>query len=144
MALIVLFSTLDAHFYYSFRMFSNDQNISSLKDLILEIKAYISMRYELAKLDFVSKFTVLFAMLLLYLVLLVLLGMALLFLSYGAAKGIAGCIGSESVAFLIIAALYLLVALLAYLLRVRIFIRPMAKFLSRIFLDPKEKKEDQA
>ena len=124
-------------------MFSSDQNISSLKDLIVEVKEYIGMRYELAKLDLISKFTILIASLFLCVVLMFLLGVALLFLSYSAAKGIAGYFGSESIAFLVISCVYLVIAFLVYHFRKRLIVRPIAKFLSKLFLEPVNKKEEK-
>ena len=60
-------------------MFSSDQNIRSLRALIAEIKSYIGLRYELARLDLVSKFTVLLAAFFLILVLVLLLLIKYLF-----------------------------------------------------------------
>ena len=93
-------------------MFSSDQNIRSLRALIAEIKSYIGLRYELARLDLVSKFTVLLAAFFLILVLLLLLLFALFFLSYSTAKGLADTLGNESLALLLVAGFYLLLAAL--------------------------------
>lgn len=124
-------------------MFSTDQNLSALRDLIEEIKEYLSMRYELAKLDLVSKFTVLIATFFLCIVLMFLAGVALLFVSYGLAQSMAEWLGSESMALLAVAGIYLLIACCVYVFRKQIIIRPLAKFLSELFLDPVNRKEEQ-
>ena len=123
-------------------MFSTDHNLSSLKDLIVEIKEYIGMRYELVKLDLVSKFTILIATLFLCILLLFLLGVTLLFLSYSAAKGIATAIDNESLAFLIVASFYLVLALALYVFRKRLIFKPVTKFLCQLFLEPNHPKEE--
>ena len=124
-------------------MFSTDHNLSSLKDLVVEIKEYLGMRYELVKLDLVSKFTILIATLFLCILLLFLLGVTLLFLSYSAAKGIAAAIDNESLAFLIVASFYLVLALVLYLFRKRLIFQPVTRFLCELFLDPKHPKEEE-
>ena len=123
-------------------MFSTDNNLSSLKDLVLEIKEYLGMRYELVKLDLVSKFTILIATLFLCIVLMFLLGVALLFLSYSAAKGIAVAIESESLAFLIVTSFYVVMAIVVYLFRKQLLFKPITKFLYQLLLTQNQKKEE--
>lgn len=125
-------------------MFSSDQNIRSLRALIAEIKSYIGLRYELARLDLVSKFTVLLAAFFLSLVLLLLLLFALFFLSYSTAKGLADTLGNESLALLLVAGFYLLLAALLYLLRKPLIIQPIANFLGHLFLDSNKEEENKA
>ena len=110
-------------------MFSSDQNIRSLRALIAEIKSYIGLRYELARLDLVSKFTVL---------------LAAFFLSYSTAKGLADTLGNESLALLLVAGFYLLLAALLYLLRKPLIIQPIANFLGHLFLDSNKEEENKA
>ena len=117
-------------------MFASDQNISSLRDLFEEIKSYIGMRYELVRLDFVSKLTILLSAFFISILLIFLLAVVLLFLSYSIAKSLASTFGNEAFAFLLISGFYLLLAILLYVFRKQLVIKPIANFLGRLFLDP--------
>lgn len=125
-------------------MFASDQNISSLRELIEEVKSYIGMRYELVRLDFVSKLTILIAAFCITILLVVLLGVVLLFLSYSVAKGLASTFENEALAFFIVSVFYLLLAIGIYVFRRPLIVKPIANFLGRLFLEPNnnDKKEE--
>ena len=123
-------------------MFASDENISSLRDLIDEVKSYISMRYELVRLDFVSKLTILIAAFFISIILLTLMGVVLLFLSYSIAKSLASTFQNEALAFFIVSAFYLLLAIAIYVFRRPLIVRPIANFLGRLFLEPTNKEEE--
>ena len=123
-------------------MFASDQNISSLRELMEEIKTYIGMRYELVRLDFVSKLTILIAAFFISIILLVLMGVVLLFLSYSVAKYLASTFENEALAFLMVSGFYLLLAIGIYVFRKPLIVKPIANFLGRLFLDPNNKEEE--
>ena len=123
-------------------MFASDQNISSLRELIDEIKSYIGMRYELVRLDFVSKLTILIAAFFISILMVTLLGVVLLFLSYSIAKYLASAFANEALAFLIVSGFYLLLAIAIYLFRKPLIVKPIANFLGRLFLEPNKKEKE--
>ena len=118
-------------------MFSDDDNIKSIRNLINEIRDYAGLRVEFLKLDFVGKLITLLSALLLAVVLLVIFAVALLFLSYTVALLLADVVGSLAGACAIVAGVDLLLGLLVYIFRHTLIMRPTASFIARIFLEKK-------
>ena len=107
-------------------MFSDDDNIKSIRNLINEIRDYAGLRVEF--LDFVGKLITLLSALLLAVVLLVIFAVALLFLSYTVALLLADVVGSLAGACAIVAGVGLLLGLLVYIFRHTLIMRPTASF----------------
>lgn len=116
-------------------MFSDNKNIDHLEALFVELKAYIKLRQEHFKLELVEKTTILISSALLALVLLLLGGMVLFYLSFTVAHLLAPAVGGLATSFGIIAAVLTSLAIILYLLRKRLIIEPLAKFLSNLFLN---------
>lgn len=119
-------------------LFSSNQNIDSISDLLREVYAYVDLRVKHFRLDFVSKLTVLASALLLSVVLLVIFAVALLFLAYMGTLLLADVVGGLEPACAIIATACLLLGLGIYLLRKPLIVRPLTNFLARLFLDDDE------
>lgn len=116
-------------------MFSDNKNIDHLEELFVELKAYTKLRQEHLKLELVEKSTILVSSALLALVLLLLGGMVLFYLSFTVAHLLAPAVGGLATSFGIIAGVLTCLALIVYVLRKRLIIEPLAKFLSNLFLN---------
>ena len=124
-------------------MFSDDRNIESVRRLIADIRDYLSLRIECGKYGLVGKLAVLVSVLALGVLLLAAAIVILFFLSYAVALAVADSVGGLSVACALIAAFYVLVAIVLYALRRRIIVQPITNLLGHLFLDDIKKEEDQ-
>lgn len=123
-------------------MFSSDHNISSLRELMAELKVYVNLRAELLRLDFVSKLTILLSAIAVTGLLMLLLAIAFLFLSYSIVGVLEEWLDSVAMANLLMAGFYLLLAGIVYGFRARWIVRPIAGFLGQLFLPSHHQKED--
>lgn len=119
-------------------MFSSEKNIESLRELLEEVRAYLELRGERLKLDFVSKLSQLLAAVAVGLIVSVVVAVVLLLLSYTLVSMIKDATGSESAAFALVAGSYALVGAIVYLLRQRLIVRPITSFLCRLLLNDKD------
>lgn len=118
-----------------FVMFSDNQNMENLQQLYSDIKKYVLLQKDYAKLELVEKLTALASALAMAFVLIVLGMIALLCLLFAAAYAIAPLVGGLPASFLIITGAVLLLMGAAYLWRKKLFIGPIVRFLGKLFLD---------
>ena len=83
-------------------MFSNDQNVETIAQLIEVIKHYIGLQSEYVKLDVIDKVVRLLTMLVLIAVFGILLVIAIIYFSFAAAYALSDAIGSLPGAFAIV------------------------------------------
>lgn len=124
-------------------MFSNDKNIETLSQLLVDLKDYVELRLKYGQIELVSKMTVLVSALVLGVVLFMLGVIVVLFLSYTAALALAQVVGGETKAFGIVTACYVMAAVLIYSFRQKLIIRPISRFLGELFLKSPEKGTDK-
>ena len=124
-------------------MFSSDHKIADLVKLVHETRDYVNQRLEVGRFDLTAKLIALLSALCLGVVLLIIVAACLLFLSLSLVEVLDGVVRSRAAAYLIVGALYLLLALLCYVLRKPLIYDTMANFIGHLFLDghPKEKEE---
>lgn len=115
-------------------MFSNDHNISVLRDLVLDVKEYAALRAQLLKIDVVRKMTMLVTALIVGAVLAVLAAIVVLFLSLMVAHMLASVLGSAAAAYGVVGGVYLLAALLVYFKRQAWIAAPVAAILGSLLL----------
>ena len=77
-------------------MFSNDKNVETIGQLVEVLKHYIGLQSEYMKLDVVDKVVRLLTAITMTVVLLGLFLIAIIYLSFAAAYGLAGVIGSTA------------------------------------------------
>lgn len=118
-------------------MFGNDKNIDSLQQLAVELKKYIELQKDYAKLDLVEKLTILTSTLILVLVLVVLGIVALFYLSFTLAYVLEPHVGGLTVSFALITGVVILIILLIVAFRKRLIVQPMVNFLANLFLNDK-------
>lgn len=120
-------------------MFSSEKNIESLRDLLGEVRAYMELRGERLKLDFVSKLSRLLSAVALGLIIAVVMAVILLLLSNTLVSLLKEATGSEAVAFAIVAGGYALVGVMVYIFRRRLIVRPITSFICSLLLDDEGK-----
>lgn len=116
-------------------MFANDKSIDNLTELFKEVKNYLKLQGEYAKLDLVEKLTILLSTLTLIFFLIILGTMALFYFSFMLVYVLASATGSLIAGYAIIGGVLILIALIVYRLRKQLIFQPMVNFLARLFLD---------
>lgn len=116
-------------------MFSSSKNIESIGKLFLEFKKYLELQKEFVKLDAAEKLTVMLTTVFTVAVLLLLGSIVLLFLAFAMAYYASEAFGSELMGFSFIAMVVLLLAVIFYFNRNRMVVRPLARFMAKLFLD---------
>lgn len=114
-------------------MFSNDQNIETISQLVQTLKHYIGLQQEYVKLDVIDKVVVLLKACVIALIVAAFLAVILIFLSFAAAAALAPCVG-QTVAWLIVAGVYTVLLILIIIFRKRWIERPLVSFLAGILL----------
>lgn len=113
-----------------------------------DIKEYINLKTELYTLILIERFSRIFSKFLAVIIFFFLLFFVLLFLSLAFVHWFAALTGELIAGYLIVGLLYLLIGLLVYLFRRKLFLNPMLKgFTEELFekedvLDKKTKRED--
>lgn len=120
-------------------MFASDKSIDSLRQLFVEFKKYLNLQKAYTKLEVTEKLSVLLSMLIIVLLTVILGMMALFYLSFTLAYLLAPTVGSITLSFSLIAALYIVLAILLVAFRKRLIIDPMVKFIAGLFLKPTDK-----
>ncbi|MBP8777563.1 MAG: phage holin family protein [Bacteroidaceae bacterium] len=121
-------------------MFSaNKETNSSLHGLFEEAKKYVSLQKENLTLGFLEKLTVILSAALLLIVLLGMGMIAAFYFLFALAYAIADSVGGLPISFSIISLGALLIMLCVYLLRERLIIQPICRFLAKLFLPTSEK-----
>ena len=115
-------------------MFSNDQNIETISQLVDVLKHYIGLQSEYVKLDVIEKVVRLLTAATLALVLALAVVFILIFLSFAAASALTPCTGAVG-AYSIVAGFYLMVLVVVVLKRKSWIERPLVKFLANLLLN---------
>lgn len=116
-------------------MFAYDKSIDNLTELFKEVKKYLKLQGEYAKLDLVEKLTILLSTLTLIFALIILGTMAAFYLSFMLVYVLASATGSLVAGYAIIGGILILLAFIIYRLRQKLIFQPMVNFLARLFLD---------
>lgn len=120
-------------------MFNNDKSIENLRQLFVEFKKYLSLQKEYTRLEITEKVSVLLSMLILILLTVILGMMALFYLSFTLAYLLAPTVGGITTSFSLVAALYVLLAILLVSYRRKLIINPMVRFIARLFMKNSDK-----
>ena len=116
-------------------MFADDKSIDTLQQLFVEFRKYLKLQKEYTKLEVTEKLSVLLSTLILLLVVGVLAMVALFYLSFALAYILGPLVGGLMVSFSIIAGFHILLIVLIIILRKRLIINPMVKFIAGLFFD---------
>ena len=115
-------------------MFTGDNNIQNIRQLIKELKAYVEMQKEYTKLELTEKITVLLSTLILAIVLILSGLMVLFYLYFSFACILSPYVGVLPVSYAIIAGIVLLFVVVVIIFRKKFIINPIANFLANLFL----------
>jgi hypothetical protein len=115
-------------------MFSNDNNVETIAQLVEVLKHYIGLQSEYVRLDVIEKVVRLLTAVAVILVFSLLLIIALIYFSFAAAYLIAPMIHSIAGAFAIIGAFYVVLLILFILCRHRLVERPLVRFLANMLM----------
>ncbi|WP_277070604.1 phage holin family protein [Prevotella corporis] len=115
-------------------MFSNDNNVETIAQLIEVAKHYIGLQSEYVKLDVIEKVVKILTAIALVSVFAGLLTISLIYLSFAAVYAMEPYIGSLAIAYLIVGFVYVVFIILFILLRHRLVERPLVKFLAGILM----------
>lgn len=115
-------------------MFSNDNNVETLAQLIERLKRYIGLQTEYVKLDVIEKVVRLFTAIAILTAIVGLLSLTAIYFSFAAAYALQPLIGSLACAFLIVGGVYLLLLILIVLFRHQLIQRPLVKFLAHLLM----------
>jgi hypothetical protein len=119
-------------------MFTEEKDNQSVHRLVSELKTYVNLQKEYAKLEIAEKLTIIFSAMMTALML-ILLGMVVLFyLSISLAGVMAPYVGGIAGSYAIIAGFVLLLIIILLVFRKKIILNPIARFLGKIFMNSEE------
>lgn len=114
-------------------MFSNDDNIETIAQLVEVVKHYIGLQTEYIKLDVIEKIVHLLTVLTITAVLFLLLAISLIYLSFAAAFALSGVMGMAP-AFCLVSGVYFLILTIFIIYRKRFIEKPLIHFLASLLM----------
>ena len=121
-------------------MFGNEKNIDQLETLYKEIKQYVELKTEFAKLDLTEKLTLLLSRFILTVVLILLGMMALFYFSFMVVYAIDSYLHDLVASFAIVGGVILIISLWVYCMRRRLIVQPIDNYLGKLLLEKGNKK----
>lgn len=115
-------------------MFSSDNNIETISQLVIELKKYIELQKRSLQIDFVDKLSKLMAAIVMGAVIFLIGVIALVFASMALSDAIAPFVGGVTYGNTIIFCIYILIGLLVYTNRKAWIEAPIVNFLGHLFL----------
>ena len=107
------------------------------EELWAELKKYLTLQIDYAKLTTVEKLVVLLSAIAMVAVMLILGACVLFYLSFAVVFMLSDAIGSTWGAYLIVSGIFLVLMLVVYALRQKLILDPVSRFLTRVFLHHK-------
>lgn len=117
-----------------------EKNAPSVRQIIDEVKEYLSLQYEWIKLDSVEKLTRIASALLILIISLILVASTLFYLSFAAVYALEPYFGL-SLSFAMAAGIFIILLVLLWLLRVPLVVNPILRFFYKIFLHKEQNSE---
>lgn len=125
-------------------MSTSESNTDIYKSFVKEVKDYVSLNYDLLRLNLVEKLSLIIALILSLFIGIVLVITAIVYFSLAFVHWTGMFFESLIPGFLILGGLFIVLFLIFFLLRKRLFINPMIKLLSSImFNEPKKPQDDE-
>ena len=115
-------------------MFSNDNNVETIAQLVEVLKQYIGLRAEYLKLDVIEKVVRLLTVIAIVVTFTTVLLISLIYLSFSAVYALQPLVESLTIAFLIVGGAYLFLLIVFILLRHQLIERPLVRFLASILM----------
>ena len=115
-------------------MFSNDNNIETIAQLVEEAKKYVSLKSEYYRLGTVEKAVRLLTVMMMTIILTTVFLLALIYFSFALAYGLGTFIGNV-LAFSIVGLIYLVFFIMCIICRKRWIERPLVKFFASLLME---------
>ena len=112
---------------------------SSYKELWGEVKKYLSLQIDYAKLTAVEKITILVSTMTFVGIVIVLSTCALFFLSEAVVNWLIIILNNECAANLIVFGVFVLLLIIVFLFKKSLIINPVARFVTKLLLNPPKK-----
>lgn len=119
-------------------MLSSDQNIQTIRELVLNLKEYAELKAESVQIGIIRKLSILITALIVGGLAFVLVAIIIFFLSGTLALALAPHVGGTAISCLIVATFYLLLGCLIYAKRTVWILNPIANFIGELFLKSDE------
>lgn len=119
-------------------MLSSDQNIQTIRELVLNLKEYAELKAESVQIGIIRKLSILITALIVGGLAFVLAAIIIFFLSGTLALALAPHVGGTAISCLIVATFYLLLGCLIYAKRTAWILNPIANFIGELFLKSAE------
>lgn len=119
-------------------MLSSDQNIQTIRELVLNLKEYAEFKAESVQIGIIRKLSILITALIVGGLAFVLVAIIIFFLSGTLALALAPHVGGTAISCLIVATFYLLLGCLIYAKRTAWILNPIANFIGELFLKSDE------
>lgn len=116
---------------------SDRQQATSVHDFYDSIKRLITLNLDYARLTAAEKLTILLSSIAFYAIAAILGTLVLLFISIGVGHLLATTVARVP-AYLYVAAFYLVLFILLFVFRKKLFVEPTARFISKLFVKPPE------
>lgn len=116
---------------------------NSYRKILEEVKKLCGLHVENVKLQLTEKLTLLLAKIMIVMIVLIMAIVAMIFMTIAFAQWIKNFI-EPSLAYCIVASFYVLIALIVYILRRKLIIDPIARFISRVILDAPQSEHERA
>ena len=107
------------------------------EELWAELKKYLTLQIDYAKLTTVEKLVVLLSAIAMVAVMLILGACVLFYLSFAVVFMLSDAIGSTWGAYLIVSGIFLVLMMVVYAMRQKLILDPVSRFLTRLFLHHK-------
>ena len=107
------------------------------QELWAELKKYLTLQIDYAKLTAVEKLVVLLSAIAMVAVMLILGACVLFYLSFAVVFMLSDAIGSTWGAYLIVSGIFMVLMLVVYAMRQKLILDPVSRFLTRLFLHHK-------
>ncbi|MBM6993868.1 MAG: phage holin family protein [Prevotella sp.] len=114
-------------------MFSNDQNIETIGQLVETVKHYVGLQSEYVRLDIVEKTVRILTVIAITAILCMLLSLMLIYLSFAVAYALMPLVGNVG-AFAIVAGIYFFILMLFIIFRKQWIEKPLVTFLASLLL----------
>ena len=122
-------------------MLSSDQNIQTIRELVLNLKEYAELKAESVQIGIIRKLSILITALIVGGLAFVLAAIIIFFLSGTLALALAPHVGGTAISCLIVATFYLLLGCLIYAKRTAWILNPIANFIGELFKSDESIKE---
>ena len=115
---------------------------STLQSLIEGFKRYVDLQIDYARLTVTEKLTIVLSTMALYALIIIFSALAVVFITLGVGHLLATTIAPHF-AYLIVSGFYIILIVLAYVFRKRLFINPISRFISKLFVEPPKKNRNE-